>query len=493
MIAIKKEDRDVLRFLWVDEVNSAEPKIEEYRFAQFLFGVTSSPFLLNATLLKHITSYEGEDPESVNRMLRSLYVDDLSLSLEDIDKAYELYLMSRERMAQGGFNLRKWLTNSRPLMEKIKEMESQREFSIETERANQLDEDDETYNRIMVGGLEERDVNTEQKVLRTNWNYFTDEFLFKFQTQVESAQGLMPTKRNVLRVIASFYDPMGLISPIIVQMKILLQDICKANYHWDAKLDSELTTGWMKLISELGQVNVIQISRCVTSEPDTKELVYELEAFGDASSSAYAALVYLVIKSRFSTQVRLIASKIRVAPVRRQTIPRLELLAALILARLTARIKNTLEQCLVISRVRCWTDSNNVLYWIKGKDKESKQFVNHRVAEIRQLLPTDIWAHVPGTDNPADLASRGVNPLLLASSALWWNGPSWLSSQEEVREVEDVTEMTPPPPECVKEMKVQAQRDLEESASLLVTNTPEVDIAHIINCEDYSDFTNCVE
>ena len=61
-------------------------------------------------------------------------------------------------MAQGGFNLGKWLTNSRPLLEKIKEMESQREFIVQTERANQLDEDDETYNRIMVGGLEERDV-----------------------------------------------------------------------------------------------------------------------------------------------------------------------------------------------------------------------------------------------------------------------------------------------------------------------------------------------
>ena len=189
MIAVRKEDRDVLRFLWVGDVNSAEPNIMEYRFARVVFGVTSSPFLLNATLLKHITSYEREDPEFVNWMLRSLYVDDLSLSLDDVDKAFELYLKSRKRMAQGGFNLRKWLTNSRPLMEKIKEMESQREFSIQTERANQLDEDDETYNRIMVGGLEERDVNTEQKVLGTNWNYFTDEFLFKFQTQVGSAQG----------------------------------------------------------------------------------------------------------------------------------------------------------------------------------------------------------------------------------------------------------------------------------------------------------------
>ena len=73
-----------------------------------------------------------------------MYVDDLSVNLEDVDKAYQLYLKSRERMAQVGFNLRKWLTNSRPLREKIKGMESQREFSIQTERENQLDKDDET-------------------------------------------------------------------------------------------------------------------------------------------------------------------------------------------------------------------------------------------------------------------------------------------------------------------------------------------------------------
>ena len=119
-------------------------------------------------------------------------------------------------------------------------------------------------------------------------------------------------------------------------------------------------------------------------------------------------------------------------------------MAAIILARLTARIKTKLEH---------------------------------------------IWAHVPGTDNPAGLASRGVNPLSLASSAVLWNGSTWISSEEEVREVEDVSEMIPPLPEYVKEMKVQAQRDLEESASLLVTNIPEVDVAHIINCEDYSDFS----
>ena len=241
----------------------------------------------------------------------------------------------------------------------------------------------------------------------------------------------------------------------------------------------------MKLISELGQVNVIQIPRCVTSKPDTKELVYEL----DASSSAYAAVVYLVIKSQISTHVRLIPSKTCVSPPKKQTIPRLEPLAALILARLTTQMKTTLEQCLVISHVHCWTDSNNVLYWIKGKDEERKQFVNHTVAKIRQLLLTDVWAHVPGVKNPVDLASRGVNPLSQASNPLWWNGPTWISKQGEARQMEDASGIIQWPPECMKEVEVQAIRSLEESATLLVRNTPEVGIAHVINCEDYSDFS----
>ena len=97
VIAVKEEYREVLRFLWVDDVNLAEPKIVEYRYARVVFGVTSSTFLLNATLLEHVTSHERDDPGFINQMLRSLLVDDLSLSLEDLDMVYQLYFKSRDR------------------------------------------------------------------------------------------------------------------------------------------------------------------------------------------------------------------------------------------------------------------------------------------------------------------------------------------------------------------------------------------------------------
>ena len=153
-------NRDALCFLWVDDVESAEPKVEVYRFTRVVFGVTSSPFLLNATLLKHVTSYEKEDPEFVSLMLRLLYVDDLSLSLKEVEEAYQLYLKSRERMNQGGFNLHKWLSNSKALMEKITEMESDSESTPHQDRDEHVTEEDETFNRITVGSLAERDTNT---------------------------------------------------------------------------------------------------------------------------------------------------------------------------------------------------------------------------------------------------------------------------------------------------------------------------------------------
>ena len=206
-----------------------------------------------------------------------------------------------------------------------------------------------------------------------------------------------------------------------------------------------------------------------------------------ASNSAYGAVVYLVTKSQGNTHVQLIASKIHVSPLKKQTIPRLELMAALILARLISRIKKTLEPCLAISRTHCWTDLRNVLYWIKGKDKEWKQFVNNRVEEIRRLMPADVWNHVPGVENPADLASRGTNPSTLLTSNLWWNGPSWLLSFQETSNTADLPEPVNPPPECLKEMKVQVACQELGTASLIVLNSSQVGISQIMNCNNYSD------
>jgi len=123
MISVADYDRDAIRFLWFDESFSKEPKIIMLRFARVAFGLFSSPFLLNATLKHHIMMYESEDTEFVQKLLQSLYVDDIISGDSDDIGTYELYIEAKSRLAEGGFNARKFVSNSKKLMSQIEENE----------------------------------------------------------------------------------------------------------------------------------------------------------------------------------------------------------------------------------------------------------------------------------------------------------------------------------------------------------------------------------
>ena len=115
MISVRKEDRDVLRFLWVKDLKSDAPEVTVLRFTRVVFGVSASPFLLNATINHHMERYSTECPELVSLFMRSIYVDDVSYGADDEDTAFELYMKSKEILAKDGFNLRKFVMNSTKL------------------------------------------------------------------------------------------------------------------------------------------------------------------------------------------------------------------------------------------------------------------------------------------------------------------------------------------------------------------------------------------
>jgi hypothetical protein len=151
----------------------------------------------------------------------------------------------------------------------------------------------------------------------------------------------------------------------------------------------------------------------------------ELHGFCDASEEAYAAVAYM--KSVYTSgmsHISLIMAKTKVAPLKRQTIPRLELCGALMLSRMLQHIKDVLQ--MPISRIHAWTDSMIVLDWLQGNPRRFKTFVGNRVSEIMDTLPPDRWRHVPTQYNPADCASRGLTPVELLQHELWWEGPTWL-------------------------------------------------------------------
>ena len=185
-----------------------------YRFCRVVFGVNASPFLLNATLKYHISQYEA-DPGLVQNLLNSFYVDDLVTGERGVEECLSLYQKSKKCLLEGGFNLRKWISNSPKLLELICEDQ------VGTVGTCAVMEDTESYAKTTVNHLEKLDMKDEHKVLGVNWNCVTDEFIFKFEALLRLSEDLEPTRKNLLKVTSSFFDPLGVLSPILVEMKIL--------------------------------------------------------------------------------------------------------------------------------------------------------------------------------------------------------------------------------------------------------------------------------
>ena len=394
MVRIAEEDRDVLRFLWVKDIDKAEPEVVVLRFARVVFGLSSSPFLLNATIKHHIGQYEQCEPSFIQKFLESVYVDDLTSGDGDVDRTFELYVKSKLRLKEAGFNLRKF-----------------------------------------------------------------------------------PSK---------FYDPLGVISPITIQFKILFQELCKEKRDWDDPLEGSCKSTWQRLVAQLQDVKPFTLPRCYYTDIEGDVVTSELHGFCDASARAYGAIVYLRIVTTHGKYIRFVASKTRVAPLSNQTIPRLELLSAVVLARLMHSIKEALASEIEISKLVCWTDSKVAWYWIVQSAKEWKQFVQHRVDEIRKLVPAECWNHCPGSENPADILSRGMNSRELAASTLWWNGPKWLINPEGSEETNKF-DVELPPEECLAEMKAKDRKaELVGDLSALTVNSQSTSLGNVIDCRAFS-------
>ena len=200
-----------------------------------------------------------------------------------------------------------------------------------------------------------------------------------------------PTKRNIVSIIGRFYDPLGFLAPVIISFKILLQGLCGQKLDWDQPLPTALLDKWKSLIGDMQGCNSVSIPRSYHHSIKGESVVsYTLCGFCDASV-AYAAVVYLVVKTCTGIYVRFVTSKSRVAPMQPTTIPRLELLSAVLLTRLITTIATILHSVISHPTLKCYSDSQVAIYWIKGVNKEWKQFVQNRVSEIRQKTHPDIW------------------------------------------------------------------------------------------------------
>ena len=184
--------------------------------------------------------------------------------------------------------------------------------------------------------------------------------------------------------MAAVFDPLGLISPISVAAKVLFQDLCLENLGWDDPLPQDELQRWEEWLKGLKNTKVITAARFVLQGLEGQIIKTSLHGFSDVSKKAYCAAIYLTCETTKGIYSRLLCSKVRIAPLKSLTIPRLELMAAKILATLMETAQKALSSDTKADEVKYWTDSITVLYWVLNKG-EWKTFVQHRVNEILAL------------------------------------------------------------------------------------------------------------
>ena len=337
-----------------------------------------------------------------------------------MEEGKELYETAKIRMKEGGFNLRKWKTNDQTLAE---------EFKCKTEevKSGKCEQSDDTYVKEVLGA-ENSDSKT--KVLGITWDMIADKFEFDLTKVGKSDPEARITKRSILSMIAKLFDPLGLVSPIIVSAKVLFQELCTMKLGWDDELPEQMQNRWKAVVSDLNSVGMISLPRCLYKKNAGEIKNCYLHGFSDASKKAYCAMVYLVYETEEGMHSRLICAKTRVAPLKELSIPRLELMSARILSTLMKTVYNALTPQVKIDGCKYWLDSKTTLFWINNQG-EWRQFVQHRVNEILKITKKEEWGHCVGVCNPADLGSRGVSASVLKDSRLWWEGPHWLSMSKE--------------------------------------------------------------
>jgi len=419
MIHIAEKDRDSLRFLWFEDPFSCDSRLIQFRFSRLVFGLRPAPAILGVVIAHHLDKFETRDPHSVELLRESLYVDDLVAGVDSVEEGVQFYRRSKQIMLEAGMNLRKWQSSSPSLSQQIQLAESE----FDSIQVNLTVTQDSNPENLQIKTFESTNSPSQvSKLLGLLWDSRNDCFRYDFTALLQFAKDITPSKRALLRITAKIFDPLGFLSPFVIQLKVMFQQLCIDGKNWDAEITGKLLEQWKKILSDMQSLYHIEVPRYYHGLSD-KPVSIELHGFSDASISAYAAVLY--IRTCFENgrvEVSIIASKTKVTPIKQQTIPRLELMAALLLSKL---VNNTVRILSFTERIYCWTDSTCVLYWIQN-NKPWKQFVSHRVREIHQSTDKSIWRHCPGVMNPADLPSRGITALELVNSRLWWHGPAFL-------------------------------------------------------------------
>ena len=413
-VQINESDRDMVRFLWFDDIGKENPAVVEYRYCRLVFGLTCSPSILAETIKHHVSQFPNEDSKILN-VLDKLYCDDLSCGVDTREEAINLYKRCKEIMLKGGFNLRKWQSNDKVVQVAIDRLESLREATNNEIQGN---------SKSTLGVP--NNIEGPNKVLGVIWDSDDDTLQLDLCDVAEFAKSLPATKRSVLRIAAKIFDPMGYLTVFTINFKVVFQRLCINKVPWDEPFTGEYMKKYESLLRLLEECPHVCMPRYLFSQGEQLSRI-EIHSFSDASEKAFASVVYLRVEYLTGkVETKLIASKSKVAPVKQQSIPRLELLGACLMVKLVDNIVNVVQKEFSEHEIHkyYWVDSMTVLCWVTNS-KPWVQYVRNRISEILSKSERHQWFYCPGSQNPADLPSRGKCSKLLANG-LRWEGPEFL-------------------------------------------------------------------
>ncbi|KAL1446606.1 hypothetical protein WDU94_015601 [Cyamophila willieti] len=385
-IGLNEPDRDFTRILWLKNINGpiTNNNMQVLRHTRIPFGVTSSPFLLAGVISTHLSRYDNN--ETILKLKNDIYVDNLVTGLDKESDLIDFMKKSREIFGEASLNLRAWSTN------------------YHTEGFDSLPDEIKSLSKI-------------QSVLGTLWNTESDTLSLKSKVKTDIDSKV--TKRVLLSVQSSFYDVMGLWSPVTVKLKMLIQKSWTTTKDWDTIVSDEDATLFREIVDDLDTIPNYDIPRLVGTITDTTYL--ELHVFSDACIYSYGAAVYLRCVNGSDISCNLVFAKIRISP-KNITLPRLELMGALVAYRCLLYVIKSLHRA--VSKVFLWSDSTCVLHWIHTR-KILPVFVKNRVNEIRSGEIDTNFKYIRTHQNPADLC-RGQSGKQLKDNKLWWHGPEFL-------------------------------------------------------------------
>ena len=296
-----------------------------------LFGATSSPscaaHALKRTADDHANLFKPEVSATIHR---NFYVDDCLKSVSSEKEAVKLALDLRSLLEMGGFKLTKWLSNSRYVLKQIPE----------SERAPAI---------VSLNPALPRD-----RTLGINWDVNADEIKFNVKVRDQPF-----TRRGILSIVSSIFDPLGIVSPITLRAMAIIQNLCRQKLQWDDKISKVDENEWKTWLNSLLHLENVAVKRCFKPHEFGSIQSSQLHLFADGSELGYGACAYLRLTDhQGNISCSSVIGKARLAPIKQMSIPRLELSGAVLACRLYGFLTNELE--ITIDQVTFWTDLDDL-------------------------------------------------------------------------------------------------------------------------------------